>query len=173
MCISEGEPKISDDPGRHARHPARQGRLYAGSSCSWKAVAPRTSTIHFAGAFGTASTEIRGWCSNSSRIASSTRFRAAGNAAGAGAGIALFNPGDRRRSTDGAEKIEKIRPRWTEIKEHSSTPWRCRTRSTRSPKLSAAVKLPPRKTVSEDGIAGDAAPRRRSREGHAARRGRG
>ena len=40
------------------------------------------------------------------------------------------------------------------------------------PKLSAAVKLPPRKTVSEDGVAGDAAPRRRSREGHAARRGR-
>ena len=38
------------------------------------------------------------------------------------------------------------------------------------PKLSAAVKLPSRKTVSEDGVAGDAAPRRRSREGHAARR---
>ena len=40
------------------------------------------------------------------------------------------------------------------------------------PKLAEQVKLPPRKTVSEDGVAGDAAPRRRSREGHAARRAR-
>ena len=40
------------------------------------------------------------------------------------------------------------------------------------PKLAEQVKLPPRKTVSEDGVGGDAAPRRRSREGHAARRAR-
>jgi len=39
-------------------------------------------------------------------------------------------------------------------------------------KLSKAVTLPPRKNVSEDGVAGDATPRRRSREDRATRRNR-
>ena len=40
------------------------------------------------------------------------------------------------------------------------------------PKLAEQVKLPPRKATSEDGVGGEATPRRRSREERAARRGR-
>jgi len=101
------------------------------------------------------------------------KVSAVGNAAGAGARMALLNRGYRREIEDTVSKIEKIETALEpKFQEHFVYAMALPNKVDPFPKLSAAVKLPPRKTVSEDGVAGDAAPRRRSREGHAARRSR-
>ena len=101
------------------------------------------------------------------------KVSAVGNAAGAGARMALLNRGYRREIEETVSRIEKIETALEpKFQEHFVYAMALPNKVDPFPKLSAAVKLPPRKTVSEDGVAGDAAPRRRSREGHAARRGR-
>ena len=100
--------------------------------------------------------------------------KAVGNAAGTGALMALLNRDHRREIERQVGKIEKIE---TALEPHFQqlfvNAMALPNKVDPFPKLSAAVKLPPRKTVSEDGVAGDSAPRRRGREGHAARRERG
>ena len=61
-----------------------------------------------------------------------SHVKAVGNAAGTGARMALLNRTHRREIEATVAKVEKIE---TALKPHfqqfSSTPWRCRTRSTR------------------------------------------
>ena len=99
--------------------------------------------------------------------------KAVGNAAGTGALMALLNRDHRREIETQVGQIEKIE---TALEPHFQQLFvdamALPNKVDPFPKLSAEVRLPPRKTVSADGIAGDAAPRRRSREGHAARRSR-
>jgi uncharacterized 2Fe-2S/4Fe-4S cluster protein (DUF4445 family) len=98
---------------------------------------------------------------------------AVGNAAGRGSLMALLSADARADVEATTARIEKIETALEpKFQEHFVYAMALPNKVDPFPKLSAAVKLPPRKTVSEDGVAGDAAPRRRSREGHAARRSR-
>jgi uncharacterized 2Fe-2S/4Fe-4S cluster protein (DUF4445 family) len=102
------------------------------------------------------------------------KVSAVGNAAGAGARMALLNRGYRREIEETVSRIEKIETALEpKFQEHFVYAMALPNKVDPFPKLAAAVKLPPRKVMSEDGAAGDAAPRRRSREERAARRGRG
>ncbi len=100
-------------------------------------------------------------------------MRAVGNAAGTGALMALLNRTHRREIEREVARIEKIEtalePNFQQIFINAMA---LPNKIDPFPKLSQAVTLPPRKNVSEDGIAGDATPRRRSREDRAARRNR-
>lgn len=86
------------------------------------------------------------------------KVSAVGNAASAGARMALLNRGYRREIEETVSQIEKIETALEpKFQEHFVYAMALPNKVDPFPKLSAAVKLPPRKTVSEDGIAGDAA----------------
>ncbi len=100
--------------------------------------------------------------------------KAVGNAAGTGAMMALLNRGHRREIEETVTRIEKIE---TALEPHFQQLFvdamALPNKVDPFPRLSAAVKLPPRKAVADAGAQGDAAPRRRSHEERMARRGRG
>jgi uncharacterized 2Fe-2S/4Fe-4S cluster protein (DUF4445 family) len=98
--------------------------------------------------------------------------KAVGNASGTGALMALLNRDHRREIEDEVNRIEKIE---TALEPHFQQIFidamALPNKVDPFPKLAAAVKLPPRKTIADDAGATDAAPaRRRSREERAARR---
>jgi len=100
------------------------------------------------------------------------KVSAVGNAAGAGARMALLNRGYRREIEETVSRIEKIETALEpKFQEHFVYAMALPNKVDPFPKLASVVKLPPRKAMSEDG--GDATPRRRSREERASRRGRG
>ena len=135
--------------------------------------ADHVDTIRFAGAFGSFIDPKYAMVLGLIPDCDLDQVKAVGNAAGAGARMALLNRGYRREIEETVSKIEKIETALEpKFQEHFVYAMAMPNKIDPFPKLSAAVKLPPRKTVSEDGIAGDAAPRRRGREGHAARRAR-
>jgi uncharacterized 2Fe-2S/4Fe-4S cluster protein (DUF4445 family) len=102
-----------------------------------------------------------------------SEVKAVGNASGTGALMALLNREHRREIEREVSRIEKIETALEpDFQQLFINAMALPNKVDPFPKLSAAVKLPPRKTLSEDGTAADAAPRRRSREGHAARRAR-
>jgi uncharacterized 2Fe-2S/4Fe-4S cluster protein (DUF4445 family) len=98
--------------------------------------------------------------------------KAVGNAAGTGALMALLNRDHRREIERQVRKIEKIE---TALEPHFQQLFidamAMPNKVDPFPKLASEVKLPPRKVLAE-GEGGDGAPRRRGREGHAARRAR-
>ena len=97
-----------------------------------------------------------------------------GNAAGTGALMALLNRNHRREIEQTVSRIEKIE---TALEPHFQqlfiNAMALPNKVDPFPRLAAQVTLPPRKVLSEGAEAGDNAPRRRSREERAARRGRG
>jgi uncharacterized 2Fe-2S/4Fe-4S cluster protein (DUF4445 family) len=98
--------------------------------------------------------------------------KAVGNASGTGALMALLNRGHRREIEDEVHRIEKIE---TALEPHFQQIFidamALPNKVDPFPELAEAVKLPPRKVLAE-AETGEAAPRRRSREERAARRGR-
>ena len=97
-----------------------------------------------------------------------SEVKAVGNASGTGALMALLNREHRREIEQEVSRIEKIETALEpDFQQLFINAMALPNKVDPFPKLSVAVKLPPRKTVSEDGVAGDASPRRRSREGHA------
>ncbi|QKD03373.1 ASKHA domain-containing protein [Mesorhizobium loti] len=148
--------------------------LYAGTKLLMeKQNTEHVDRIHFAGAFGSFIDPKYAMVLGLIPDCDLDKVSAVGNAAGAGARMALLNRGYRREIEETVSQIEKIETALEpKFQEHFVYAMALPNKVDPFPKLSAAVKLPPRKTVSEDGIAGDAAPRRRSREGHAARRSR-
>ncbi len=148
--------------------------LYAGTKLLMeKQNTEHVDRIHFAGAFGSFIDPKYAMVLGLIPDCELDKVSAVGNAAGAGARMALLNRGYRREIEETVSQIEKIETALEpKFQEHFVYAMALPNKVDPFPKLSAAVKLPPRKTVSEDGVAGDAAPRRRSREGHAARRSR-
>lgn len=148
--------------------------LYAGTKLLMeKQNTEHVDRIHFAGAFGSFIDPKYAMVLGLIPDCDLDKVSAVGNAAGSGARMALLNRGYRREIEETVSQIEKIETALEpKFQEHFVYAMALPNKVDPFPKLSAAVKLPPRKTVSEDGVAGDATPRRRSREGHAARRGR-
>ncbi|OBQ74890.1 ASKHA domain-containing protein [Mesorhizobium erdmanii] len=172
--LKEGEPKITITQTDVRAIQLAKAALYAGTKLLMeKQNTEHVDRIHFAGAFGSFIDPKYAMVLGLIPDCDLDKVSAVGNAAGAGARMALLNRGYRREIEETVSQIEKIETALeSKFQEHFVYAMALPNKVDPFPKLSAAVKLPPRKTVSEDGVAGDAAPRRRSREGHAARRGR-
>lgn len=172
--LKEGEPKITITQTDVRAIQLAKAALYAGTKLLMeKQNTEHVDRIHFAGAFGSFIDPKYAMVLGLIPDCDLDKVSAVGNAAGAGARMALLNRGYRREIEETVSQIEKIETALEpKFQEHFVYAMALPNKVDPFPKLSAAVKLPPRKTVSEDGVAGDAAPRRRSREGHAARRGR-
>ncbi|WP_214470462.1 ASKHA domain-containing protein [Mesorhizobium sp. dw_380] len=172
--LKDGEPKITITQTDVRAIQLAKAALYAGTKLLMeKQNTEHVDRIHFAGAFGSFIDPKYAMVLGLIPDCDLDKVSAVGNAAGAGARMALLNRGYRREIEETVSQIEKIETALEpKFQEHFVYAMALPNKVDPFPKLSAAVKLPPRKTVSEDGIAGDATPRRRSREGHAARRGR-
>ncbi|WP_032936093.1 ASKHA domain-containing protein [Mesorhizobium sp. WSM3626] len=172
--LKEGEPKITITQTDVRAIQLAKAALYAGTKLLMeKQNTEHVDRIHFAGAFGSFIDPKYAMVLGLIPDCDLDKVSAVGNAAGAGARMALLNRGYRREIEETVSQIEKIETALEpKFQEHFVYAMALPNKVDPFPKLSAAVKLPPRKTVSEDGIAGDSAPRRRSREGHAARRSR-
>jgi uncharacterized 2Fe-2S/4Fe-4S cluster protein (DUF4445 family) len=129
-------------------------------------------TICFAGAFGSFIDPKYAMVLGIIPDCELDEVKAVGNAAGTGALMALLNRDHRREIETEVSQIEKIEtalePGFQQLFINAMA---LPNKVDPFPKLSEQVKLPPRKILSEDG-GGDNAPRRRSREERAARRGR-
>ncbi|MDX8538079.1 MULTISPECIES: ASKHA domain-containing protein [Mesorhizobium] len=172
--LKDGEPRITITQNDVRAIQLAKAALYAGTKLLMeKQNTEHVDRIHFAGAFGSFIDPKYAMVLGLIPDCDLDKVSAVGNAAGAGARMALLNRGYRREIEETVSRIEKIETALEpKFQEHFVYAMALPNKVDPFPKLSAAVKLPPRKTVSEDGVAGDATPRRRSREGHAARRGR-
>jgi uncharacterized 2Fe-2S/4Fe-4S cluster protein (DUF4445 family) len=172
--LRKGEPRITVTQNDIRAIQLAKAALYAGIKILMeKQGVTEVDTIRFAGAFGSFIDPKYAMVLGLIPDCDLSEVKAVGNAAGTGALMALLNREHRREIEREVSKIEKIEtalePGFQQLFiDAMALP----NKVDPFPKLSAAVKLPARKTVSEDGVAADAAPRRRSREGHAARRAR-
>ncbi|SFU04698.1 ASKHA domain-containing protein [Mesorhizobium sp. YR577] len=170
----QGEPRITVTQNDVRAIQLAKAALYAGVKLLMEKQGVETvDTIRFAGAFGSFIDPKYAMVLGLIPDCDLDEVKAVGNAAGTGALMALLNRNHRREIEKEVGLIEKIEtalePNFQQLFiDAMALP----NKVDPFPKLSAAVKLPPRKTVSEDGIAGDATPRRRSREERAARRNR-
>ncbi|AZO29669.1 ASKHA domain-containing protein [Mesorhizobium sp. M1B.F.Ca.ET.045.04.1.1] len=173
--LKEGEPKITITQNDVRAIQLAKAALYAGTKLLMeKQHTDHVDRIHFAGAFGSFIDPKYAMVLGLIPDCDLDKVSAVGNAAGAGARMALLNRGYRREIEETVSRIEKIETALEpKFQEHFVYAMALPNKVDPFPKLAAAVKLPPRKAASEDGSAGDATPRRRSREERAARRGRG
>ncbi|WP_165350020.1 MULTISPECIES: ASKHA domain-containing protein [unclassified Mesorhizobium] len=171
--LKEGEPKITITQNDVRAIQLAKAALYAGTKLLMeKQHTAHVDRIHFAGAFGSFIDPKYAMVLGLIPDCDLDKVSAVGNAAGAGARMALLNRGYRREIEETVSRIEKIETALEpKFQEHFVYAMALPNKVDPFPKLAAAVKLPPRKTVGEDGAA-DATPRRRSREERAARRGR-
>lgn len=172
--LRDGEPRLTVTQNDVRAIQLAKAALYAGVKLLMeKQGVDHVDTIRFAGAFGSFIDPKYAMVLGLIPDCDLADVKAVGNASGTGALMALLNRDHRREIETEVNRIEKIEtalePHFQQIFINAMA---LPNKVDPFPKLSAAVKLPPRKTVSEDGVAGDATPRRRSREGHAARRGR-
>ncbi|AZO02146.1 MULTISPECIES: ASKHA domain-containing protein [unclassified Mesorhizobium] len=172
--LKEGEPKITITQNDVRAIQLAKAALYAGTKLLMeKQHTDHVDRIHFAGAFGSFIDPKYAMVLGLIPDCDLDKVSAVGNAAGAGARMALLNRGYRREIEETVSRIEKIETALEpKFQEHFVYAMALPNKVDPFPKLAAAVKLPPRKAMSEDGAAGDATPRRRSREERAARRGR-
>ncbi|RTL97713.1 MAG: DUF4445 domain-containing protein [Hyphomicrobiales bacterium] len=172
--LKEGEPKITITQNDVRAIQLAKAALYAGTKLLMeKQHTDHVDRIHFAGAFGSFIDPKYAMVLGLIPDCDLDKVSAVGNAAGAGARMALLNRGYRREIEETVSRIEKIETALEpKFQEHFVYAMALPNKVDPFPKLAAAVKLPPRKAVSEDGALGDATPRRRSREERAARRGR-
>jgi len=172
--LKDGEPKITITQNDVRAIQLAKAALYAGTKLLMeKQNTDHVDRIHFAGAFGSFIDPKYAMVLGLIPDCDLDKVSAVGNAAGAGARMALLNRGYRREIEETVSRIEKIETALEpKFQEHFVYAMALPNKVDPFPKLAAAVKLPPRKAMSEDGGAGDATPRRRSREERAARRGR-
>ncbi len=169
-----GEPRITVTQNDVRAIQLAKAALYAGVKLLMEKQGVETvDTIRFAGAFGSFIDPKYAMVLGLIPDCDLDEVKAVGNAAGTGALMALLNRNHRREIEQEVGRIEKIEtalePNFQQLFINAMA---MPNKVDPFPKLSAAIKLPPRKTVSEDGVAGDATPRRRSREERAARRNR-
>lgn len=172
--LRDGEPRITVTQNDVRAIQLAKAALYAGIKLLMeKQGVAAVDTICFAGAFGTFIDPKYAMVLGLIPDCDLDEVKAVGNASGTGALMALLNRGHRREIEHEVARIEKIE---TALEPHFQQlfvdamalpnkvdPFR---------KLGEQVKLPPRKASGDDAGPGDGAPRRRSREERAARRGR-
>jgi uncharacterized 2Fe-2S/4Fe-4S cluster protein (DUF4445 family) len=167
-----GEPRITVTQNDIRAIQLAKAALYAGVKLLMeKQGVTEVDTIRFAGAFGSFIDPKYAMVLGLIPDCDLAEVKAVGNAAGTGALMALLNRNHRREIEQEVSRIEKIE---TALEPHFQQLFidamALPNKVDPFPKLSGQVKLPPRKIL-EPGNS-DGAPRRRSREGHAARRGR-
>ena len=170
----QGEPRITVTQNDIRAIQLAKAALYAGVKLLMEKQGVETvDTIRFAGAFGSFIDPKYAMVLGLIPDCDLSEVKAVGNAAGTGAMMALLNRNHRREIEREVARIEKIE---TALEPHFQQLFidamALPNKVDPFPKLSEQVKLPPRKTVSADGVAGDGTPRRRSREDRAARRAR-
>jgi uncharacterized 2Fe-2S/4Fe-4S cluster protein (DUF4445 family) len=169
----QGEPRITVTQNDVRAIQLAKAALYAGVKLLMeKQGVTEVDTIRFAGAFGSFIDPKYAMVLGLIPDCDLAEVKAVGNAAGTGALMALLNRDHRREIEQQVRKIEKIE---TALEPHFQQLFidamAMPNKVDPFPKLASEVKLPPRKVLAE-GEGGDGAPRRRGREGHAARRAR-
>ena len=169
-----GEPNISVTQNDIRAIQLAKAALYAGVKLLMeKQGVTEVDTIRFAGAFGSFIDPKYAMVLGLIPDCDLAEVKAVGNAAGTGALMALLNRNHRREIEQTVKKIEKIEtalePHFQQIFINAMA---LPNKVDPFPKLAAAVALPARKMDSEGSVAGEAMPRRRSREERAARRDR-
>ncbi len=170
--LRDGEPRITVTQNDVRAIQLAKAALYAGVKLLMEKQGVETvDTIRFAGAFGSFIDPKYAMVLGLIPDCDLSEVKAVGNAAGTGALMALLNRGHRREIEKEVGRIEKIE---TALEPHFQQLFidamALPNKVDPFPKLAEQVKLPPRKALADDGTAGDAAPRRRSREERAARR---
>ncbi|GLS28701.1 Uncharacterized 2Fe-2 and 4Fe-4S clusters-containing protein, contains DUF4445 domain [Mesorhizobium albiziae] len=170
----QGEPRITVTQNDIRAIQLAKAALYAGVKLLMEKQGVETvDTIRFAGAFGSFIDPKYAMVLGLIPDCDLAEVKAVGNAAGTGALMALLNRDHRREIEKEVARIEKIEtalePNFQQLFINAMA---MPNKVDPFPKLSEQVKLPPRKSAGEDGAAGDATPRRRSREDRAARRNR-
>ena len=170
--LRDGEPRITVTQNDVRAIQLAKAALYAGVKLLMEKQGVDTvDTIRFAGAFGSFIDPKYAMVLGLIPDCDLDEVKAVGNAAGTGALMALLNRDHRREIEGMVSRIEKIE---TALEPHFQQLFidamALPNKVDPFPKLSAAVKLPPRKAVGEDGIMGDPTPRRRSRAHRDARR---
>ena len=169
----QGEPRITVTQNDIRAIQLAKAALYAGVKLLMeKQGVDHVDTIRFAGAFGSFIDPKYAMVLGLIPDCDLSEVKAVGNAAGTGALMALLNRDHRREIEQQVRKIEKIEtalePNFQQLFiDAMAMP----NKVDPFPRLAEQVKLPPRKVLA-DGVGGDAAPRRRSREERAARRAR-
>jgi uncharacterized 2Fe-2S/4Fe-4S cluster protein (DUF4445 family) len=172
--LKEGEPAITITQNDVRAIQLAKAALYAGIKLLMeKQDTDHVDTIRFAGAFGSYIDPKFAMVLGLIPDCDLGKVSAVGNAAGTGARMALLNRGYRREIEATVARIEKIEtalePRFQEHFVHAMA---LPNKVDAFPRLSEAVKLPPRQSEGREGAADTAVPRRRSREERAARRAR-
>jgi uncharacterized 2Fe-2S/4Fe-4S cluster protein (DUF4445 family) len=172
--VRDGEPRITVTQNDVRAIQLAKAALYAGVKLLMeKQGVDHVDTIRFAGAFGSFIDPKYAMVLGLIPDCDLSEVKAVGNAAGTGALMALLNRDHRREIEQTVKKIEKIE---TALEPHFQqlfiNAMALPNKVDPFPKLAAAVTLPPRKMDDEDSVAGEATPRRRSREERAARRSR-
>ncbi|KQZ81937.1 drug:proton antiporter [Mesorhizobium sp. Root157] len=174
--LRDGEPRLVITQRDVRAIQLAKAALYAGVKLLMeKQEVDHVDTIRFAGAFGSFIDPKYAMVLGLIPDCDLAEVKAVGNASGTGALMALLNRNHRREIEDEVHRIEKIE---TALEPHFQQIFidamALPNKVDAFPHLSLAVKLPPKKNLSDDGGATDsgAAPRRRSREERAARRGR-
>lgn len=169
--LRDGEPRIAVTQNDVRAIQLAKAALYAGVKLLMeKQGVSAVDTIRFAGAFGSFIDPKYAMVLGLIPDCDLDEVKAVGNAAGTGALMALLNRSHRREIEQTVRRIEKIEtalePNFQQLfVDAMAMP----NKVDPFPKLSAVVKLPPRKAASEDAAA-EGGPRRRSREERAARR---
>jgi uncharacterized 2Fe-2S/4Fe-4S cluster protein (DUF4445 family) len=171
--LREGEPRLVITQRDVRAIQLAKAALYAGVKLLMeKQGVDHVDMIRFAGAFGSFIDPKYAMVLGLIPDCDLAEVKAVGNASGTGALMALLNRGHRREIEDEVHRIEKIE---TALEPHFQQIFidamALPNKVDPFPKLAEAVKLPPRKVLAE-AETGEAAPRRRSREERAARRGR-
>lgn len=172
--LRDGEPRIAVTQNDVRAIQLAKAALYAGVKLLMeKQGIDHVDLIRFAGAFGSFIDPKYAMVLGLIPDCDLADVKAVGNASGTGALMALLNRDHRREIEDEVRKIEKIE---TALEPHFQQLFidamALPNKVDPFPKLSEAVKLPPRKAVTGDGPEAGVgtAPRRRSREERAARR---
>ncbi|PYE90065.1 ASKHA domain-containing protein [Phyllobacterium leguminum] len=174
--LHEGSPRIAITQNDVRAIQLAKAALYAGVKLLMdKLGIDHVDQIRFAGAFGSFIDPKYAMVLGLIPDCELENVKAVGNAAGTGARMALLNRDYRREVEETVGRIEKIETALEpKFQEHFVYAMAIPNKVDPFPKLSAAVKLPERKSDGDgsDGPA-DGSPRRRSREERAARRNRG
>ncbi|MEO9337951.1 ASKHA domain-containing protein [Mesorhizobium sp. SB112] len=172
--LKDGEPRLTVTQNDVRAIQLAKAALYAGVKLLMeKQGVAEVDTIRFAGAFGSFIDPKYAMVLGLIPDCDLAEVKAVGNAAGTGALMSLLNRDYRREIEREVSRIEKIE---TALEPHFQQLFidamALPNKVDPFPKLSAAVKLPPRKMNSEESAGSDGPPRRRSREERAARRSR-
>lgn len=173
--LRDGAPRITVTQNDIRAIQLAKAALYAGIKLLMeKQNITGVDTIRFAGAFGSFIDPKYAMVLGLIPDCDLSEVKAVGNAAGTGALMALLNRDHRREIEREVSRIEKIETALEpDFQQLFINAMALPNKVDPFPRLSEQVTLPPRSAVSEEGGSVEsAAPRRRSREERAARRGR-